>query len=282
MAQDSPSSLGGVGILGGVPLHMFCYPHALLIRSGLPSHLSKVFSFPTKVLHLLTKGSPRCLKIPETAFHFGLCPCLVPAVCLPLGWLWIRVCRAHAQPHLAVVSARLSRIVFCLHGCRKMGAAPPQPRGWLGGAGAPGAALDQWVGAPALRSLSWDDSLRHAPRAFLPEVSSGVGLQVELQVELLRCLPFRDALLPSPTTVSPAPSSRCTVFIPCLRVRFGGSPAESSPLCMPHRTVSRGRGEASTSSSQSPAQCWPIANASATVWPTDGWAGWMMEGKMDT
>lgn len=239
MAQDSPSSLGGVGILGGVPLHTFGYPHALLICSGLPSHLSKVFSFPTKVLHLLTKGSPRCLIIPETAFHFGLGPCLVPAVCLPLGWLWICVCRAHTQPHLAVVSARLSRIVFCLHGCRKMGAIPPQPRGWLGGVGAPGAVLDQWVGAPALWSLSWDDSLRHAPRAFLPEVSSGVGLQVEL----LRCLPFRDSLLPSPTVVSPGPSSKCTDFIPCLRVCFGGSPAESSPLCMPPWTVSRGHGE---------------------------------------
>ena len=33
--------------------------------------------------------------------------------------------------------------------------------------------------------------------------------------------------------------------------------------------------EASVSSSQCLAQCWPIANASTTVWSMDGWAGWM-------
>lgn len=145
------------------------------------------------------------------------------------------MCRAHAQPHLAVGSTHLSGIVLCLHGCRKMGAAPPQPRGWL--SKCPRSShRPVWVIAPALRSLSWDDSPRHTPRAFLPEVSSGVGLQVEL----LQYLPFPNSFLPSPVVVSPRPSSKCTVFIPCLRVCFGGSPAESLPLWVPHWTVSRG------------------------------------------
>ena len=98
--------------------------------------------------------SQRSLLItPETAFYFGLCPCLVAAVCLPLGWLWICVCRAHAQPHLAVGSAHLSGIVLCLRGCREMGAAPPQPRGWLSGVSAPGAAIDQCGSWPQLCGL---------------------------------------------------------------------------------------------------------------------------------
>ena len=73
---------------------------------------------------------------------------------LPLSGVAVDLCvLSPGTAHIAVVSVRLSGIVLCLHRCKKMGAAPPQPHGGLNGVGAPGVALDQW----------WTEAERHGP-----------------------------------------------------------------------------------------------------------------------
>ena len=145
----------------------------MLLCSRLPLHLSKVFSFPMKVLPFLAKESPRCLIIPETAFYFGLCPCLVAALCLPLGWLWICVCRTQAQP-LGCGLCSSFRNSFKLHGCKKMGAAPSQPHGGLNGVSAPGAAPDQrWTEAERHSPVSAVSQLGRLPEAHPSSLPSG-------------------------------------------------------------------------------------------------------------
>ena len=76
--------------------------------------------------------------------------------------------------HLAVVSARLSGIVLCLHGCKKMGAAPPQPHGGLNGVSAPGAAPDQrWTEAERHSPVSAVSQLGRLPEAHPSSLPSG-------------------------------------------------------------------------------------------------------------
>lgn len=103
--------------------------------------------------------------------------------------------------HLAVVSARLSGKVLCLHGCKKMGAAPPQPRAGLNGVGAPGAALDQWWTEAECRGPSSAVSqLGRLPEACSSSLPSGGFQQGGAPGVHL----FGGAF-PSPTHFSPLP-----------------------------------------------------------------------------